>query len=113
VTYTNKIVDGVSVPLTDAEIADLVARDAAWATRPPLVPQIVGAAQARLALNDSGNRSLVETAVKAASQDIQDYWNYSSQFNRHHPVLVGMQQQIGWSDALMDELFIAAGNIEA
>jgi hypothetical protein len=29
--YTNKIVDGVSVPLTDDEIAALEAQDAAWA----------------------------------------------------------------------------------
>ena len=34
-TYTTKIIDGVSVPLSAAEIAELDARDAAWAAGKP------------------------------------------------------------------------------
>jgi hypothetical protein len=97
--------------LTAQQNAALDAVIAAHNPTKPAVPQIVNAAQARLALNDSGNRSLVEAAIKLASQDVQDFWNYSPQISRHHPVLVGIQQQLGWSDAMVDELFIAAGNI--
>ena len=34
-TYTTKTIDGVSVPLSAAEIAELDARDAAWAAGKP------------------------------------------------------------------------------
>jgi hypothetical protein len=36
--YTHKMVDGVAVPLTPAEIAELEARDAAFASDPPPIP---------------------------------------------------------------------------
>jgi hypothetical protein len=36
--YTHKMVDGVAIPLTPEEIAELAARDAAYAANPPPIP---------------------------------------------------------------------------
>jgi hypothetical protein len=81
------------------------------ANAPPLVPQIVTAVQARIALTAAGKRTTVENAVQAASQDVKDYWEFSLTLGRQHPVLLQMANSLGWSSTDLDNLFIAAGQV--
>jgi hypothetical protein len=81
------------------------------ASAPAPVPQTVAAVQARLALTAAGKRSEVETAVANATQDVQDYWQFSMTIGRQHPVLLQMAQSLGWTSADLDALFVSAAQI--
>lgn len=66
-------------PLADA-IGD--GRKAAWT---------VSARQLRLALRHYGIRDAVEQAVVASgAPDIADWWEYSIEYDRHHPIVAAM-----------------------
>lgn len=79
---------------------------------PPLeVPQSVTPYQARKALNDAGLRSLVEAAVSAASQDVQDAWQYGISVERSSPMIVALAGSLGMTSEQVDALFIAAAAV--
>lgn len=67
--------------------------------------------QIRLALNATGLRASVEAYVAAASQDVKDSWEYSTVFERDHPLLVAAGQGLGKSEAEIDALFALAGTL--
>jgi hypothetical protein len=97
--------------LTAQQNATLDAVIAAHDPTKPAVPASVTAAQARLALNAAGKRAAVEAVVAAATQDIKDYWQYSSNIDRQHPVILQMAAILGWTSTDLDTLFIAAAAI--
>lgn len=66
----------------------------------PLTPR-----QIRQALTRAGLRSMVEGAVASGNQDLKDWWEFSSSFERKHPEVVGMGQALGQSDAQLDALW--------
>lgn len=78
---------------------------------PAAVPEIVTALQARLALNQSGLRSTIETWVNGQNQEIQDYWHYSSTVHRNHAIITGAMSELGITSEQMDGLFILAGSL--
>jgi hypothetical protein len=88
---------------TDAQLINHLDAPAA-----PLVPAEVTPLQMRRALNTSGLRTVVESAVAAAPQDARDAWEFASVIRRDDPILAGMAAALGKTDAEIDALFILA-----
>lgn len=61
--------------------------------------------QIRMALTRSGLRETVEAAVKAGSQDLKDWWEFSTVFERNHPQVLAMAQALNVDEALLDEVW--------
>lgn len=61
--------------------------------------------QLRLALNQLGLRDAVEAYVAAASQDVKDSWEYTTEFTRTHPLLVAAGAGLGKTEQEIDALF--------
>jgi hypothetical protein len=76
---------------------------------PPIF--VVSPRQIRQALTSIGLRAQVETAVLAGTQDLQDWWNYATQFEQNHPMVVGMSQQLGVSDVQLQQLYELAASL--
>lgn len=74
---------------------------------PPAVPTAISPRQIRQALSAAGLRQQVEDAVNAGSLDLQDWWHYATEFERQHPMVLAMAQQLGVSAAQLDALWIA------
>lgn len=73
-----------------------------------VVPQSVTMRQARLQLLAIGKLTDVETAVAGMGAEAQIAWDYSSMVGRNHALVAPMQALLGYTEAQMDELFIAA-----
>ncbi len=71
-------------------------------------PQSCTPRQARLALNELGERDIVESAVAASSRDVQDSWEYSTVYKRTDPMIIMLSSGLGWGDDKIDELFALA-----
>lgn len=54
------------------------------------VSWFVSARQIRMALSQFGLRDAVESLVVASGQMIKDYWEYSVEVDRYHPLVVSM-----------------------
>jgi hypothetical protein len=77
----------------------------------PSVPSQVSPAQIRIALNQMGLRAQVEAAVEAGSQDLKDWWEYSTEIQRNHPLVVQMATGLGVSVEQTDALFMLASTL--
>jgi len=71
----------------------------------PPVPQQVTPRQIRQALTRAGLRDAVEYAVSQSSQDVKDWWGYSTVFERQNPQVIGMAAALGVSDSQVDDLW--------
>ena len=93
--------------VTEAEMAAYAqARIAAYeASLVPLVPQQVSPRQIRQALTRAGLRDAVEYAVSVIDQDVKDWWEYSTVFERQNPQVIGMAAALGVSDSQVDDLW--------
>jgi hypothetical protein len=69
---------------------------------PPCTPR-----QIRQILTAVGLRSAVESAVAAGSQDLQDWWEFSTAIERTHPEVIAMGAALGQTTEQLDALFIA------
>ena len=76
-----------------------------------VIPNAVSPRQIRQALTAAGLRAQVESAVSVSSQDMKDWWEFATVFERQHPMIVGMAQQLGIGASAVDALFIAASSI--
>lgn len=74
--------------------------------------QPVTAIQLRIALNQSGLRQAVESAVAAGPQDLKDWWEFSTLLHREHPLVVAMAAQLGIPTVQVDALWAMAAGIE-
>jgi hypothetical protein len=74
----------------------------------PPVPQVVSMRQAQLALFGAGRLDAVEAAVAAADKATQIWWATSRDVERQNAVLKAVQAGLGWPDAEVDALFVAA-----
>jgi len=81
----------------------------------PLIASVVNEQltprQIRMALTRSGLRETVEAAVKAGSQDLKDWWEFSTVFERNHPQVLAMAQALNVENALLDELWILGAEL--
>lgn len=103
--------DGEAVVERDGWQDELEARHEAW--RAANVPEVVTPFQARTALRLAGHFDNVMTIINAADDMTKDAWEYATEFRRTSPLLNGLAQQLGISQQQLDELFIAAGAVEA
>lgn len=67
--------------------------------------------QIRQALNSAGLRGRVENFIAAGSQDLKDWWEFSSLFERNHPALISAANSIGLDPEQVDELFSQASSL--
>ena len=77
----------------------------------PPVPEQVSPRQIRQALTRAGLRTAVEYAVSQSDQDIKDWWDYSTVFERHNPQVIAMAAALGVTDAQVDDLWRLGGTL--
>lgn len=89
--------------------ADLLAQYQASIVIP--VPSSVSPRQIRQALTRAGLRTAVETAVLQGDQDLKDWWEFSTTFERNHPQVIIMAAALNVSNQQLDDLWILAGSL--
>ena len=72
---------------------------------------VVSPRQMRQALNAMNLRNDVETAVATGSQDLKDWWEYATQFEKTHPQVVQMAAELNVSDSTLTDLFVLASTL--
>jgi hypothetical protein len=81
------------------------------AKRIAAVPASVSPRQIRQALTRAGLRVSVETAVAAGDQDLKDWWEFATEFQRNNQHVVDMGAALGVSELQLDDLFTLAGSL--
>lgn len=76
----------------------------AWAAL-VLVPEVISPRQFRQSLTYYGFRSNVETAIGGADQNTKDWYQYATQFERHHPEVLSMATSLGYTSAQLDQVW--------
>ena len=80
------------------------------------VPDSIDMRRARLALLQAGLLDTVETAIVGMSgtegKAARIEWEYATVIRRNHPLVGLLQESLSLTDEQMDELFIAANNLE-
>jgi hypothetical protein len=77
---------------------------------PPVVPDVTPR-QIRMALSRAGLRTSVEAAIAAGSQDLKDWYEFSTTFQRSQPLVVQMGVDLGQSPAQLDALWALAASL--
>jgi hypothetical protein len=80
---------------------------------PPPVPDVVSRFQAKAALSAAGLLPAVEAALADADPLAQLAWAEAIEFRRQSPTILALATALGLTDAQLDDLFIAADQIEA
>lgn len=103
------------VPCQNAPVEQLRYVDGAVVIAPlpaPEVPVSISPRQIRQALSKFGFRQQVESAIASSSdQDLKDWWEFASDFQRSHPEVLAMGQQMGFTPEQMDQLWIYGATI--
>lgn len=73
--------------------------------------QPVSPRQIRQALSRANLRTAVEAAIASGDQDTKDWWEFATQFERKHPMVVAMGQALKQTDAQMDALWQLAASL--
>jgi hypothetical protein len=81
-----------------------------YVTPPPVIAP-VSPRQIRQALTRAGLRASVEAAVAAGDQDLKDWWEFSTTFERLNPQVTAMGAALGVSDAQLDDLWTLASTL--
>lgn len=106
--------EGDQVSLSDQEVpqrpdANHTWNGSAWQAVPVNPTEtIVSPAQIREALLDSNLLDAVEAAVSAGSRKLQIWWEFATQFERNHPLVISMATTLGVSEEQLDQLFALA-----
>jgi len=106
--------DDIPVPEHDPATHQPVQNDdGTWALieLPPAPLPVVSPRQIRQALTRINLRAQVEAAVTAGSQDLKDWWEYSTEFRRDNPLVEGMAQGLGVTSGQVDDLWRLAGTL--
>lgn len=77
----------------------------------PVGIALVSPRQIRQALTRTNLRLAVENAVAAGDQDLKDWWEFSTTFDRDNPVSVAMARSLGVSDEQIDQLWLLAATL--
>lgn len=80
------------------------------------VPFSVSPRQIRMAMSmtpygEGTLRDTIEATIAAASQEMQDWWNYSTSFERSHEHVNNVAAALGVSSEQVDALWILAGGL--
>lgn len=77
----------------------------------PVVIADVTPRQIRMALSRAGLRAPVEAAIAAGSQDLKDWYEFSTTFQRNQPLVIQMGIDLGQSPAQLDALWQLAATL--
>ena len=61
--------------------------------------------QIRIALSRLGLRTQVEAAVAAGDQELKDWWEFSTYFERNHPLVISMAEALQVTPEQLDALW--------
>jgi hypothetical protein len=87
-------------------ITDIEAEAIREANKPePLPITEISPRQIRMALTQFGLRSQVETAISASDQDMKDWYEFSTYFDRNHPQVLAMAAALNVTEADLDALW--------
>lgn len=75
------------------------------------IPSSVSPRQIRQALTRAGLRTSVEAAVASGDQDIKDWWEFATQVERQHPMVITMASSLNITERQLDDLFTLAGTL--
>jgi hypothetical protein len=79
---------------------------------PPLpIPESIDPRQFRQSLTHFGFRTDVESAVSSMDQDTKDWYAFAQSFDRHHPMVLSVAQQIGYTPDQMDQVWSYGASI--
>lgn len=67
--------------------------------------------QIRQALTATGLRAAVEAGVAAGDQDIKDWYEFATAFERLHPSVIALATALAVSETQLDDLFALAGSL--
>jgi hypothetical protein len=74
-------------------------------------PTVISMRQCRLALLSAGYLAQVESALSALPSPQKEAalieWEYATEVQREHPMILAIGQAIGLTDAQLDDLFVA------
>lgn len=74
----------------------------------PTVPYIISPRQVRLLLLQQGELSNVEAMIAQQDEATRITWEYATEFRRNDPLLNQLAANLGYSEAAIDQFFIAA-----
>lgn len=77
----------------------------------PVVPPSISPRQIRMALTRMSMRQAVEDAVAAGDQDLKDWWEFSTAFERSNVQVDAMRQALGVADAQVDQIWILGASL--
>lgn len=77
----------------------------------PPVPTSVSPRQIRQALTRANLRTQVESAVASGDQDLKDWWEFATSFERSNIHVTEMGQALGVSPTQLDDLFTLAASL--
>ena len=110
-----------SLHFIDPEFAHLlpagcvpVSAEEAEALRPvPLPPPIapISPRQIRQALTRAGLRTAVEAAVAAGDQDLKDWYEFSTAFERNNAQVIAMGEALSVSPSSLDDLWALGASL--
>lgn len=83
----------------------------AEAARIAAIPVSVSPRQIRQALTRAGLRAAVEAAVAAGDQDTKDWWEFATDFQRAHPMVIAMGTALNVTPLQLDDLWTLAGSL--
>lgn len=91
---------------------DALSAEQIEAKRVAAVPATVSPRQIRQALSRVGLRARVEAAVEAGDQDLKDWWEFSSLFERTNPQVTAMGTALAVTGPQLDALWTLAGSLQ-
>lgn len=121
-----RLADGARVPLVagNTDYRDYLTWLSAGNTPEPahepevIVPTVIGPAQLRLALrrlHPEITSSVVLDLISAMSEpnrsDAMDYWEYSTEIQREHPVLQALAHQLELTSSDVDDVFLLGATL--
>lgn len=105
----------VAPPAYDSVTQGCFWRGQGWevATATPAATHIapISPRQIRQALTRANLRSQVEAAVAAGNQDLKDWWEFATVFERDHPMVVSMGDSLGQTPAQLDALWVQGASL--
>lgn len=81
------------------------------AARIAAIPVSVSPRQIRQALTRASLRTAVESAVAAGDQDLKDWWEFATEFQRTNQHVVDMAAALGVTERQLDDLWTLAGSL--
>lgn len=81
------------------------------AKRKASIPPSVSPRQIRQAMTAAGLRAPVEAAIAASNQDTKDWYEFATEFERNHPMVVALATGLNVTERQLDDLWTLAGSL--